>query len=233
MQAVLDFLYTTIFTIGGTPTTLVEILGFITGALCVYLVAKANIWTFPIGIANALFFFVLFLEARLYFDMWLQVFFAAIQVFGWWAWLKAGPNRTALKINPTPKWAIIASLVGIVIFTYLLAPVSREAHGAYPIPDAMTTGLSVAAQILLSFKLIENWYLWIIADLIYIPVYFMKDLYFTSILYVVFLTLCVFGLKHWREVARGDRQMMGPNSSHSAKVAADIEPPPHRITAVS
>jgi nicotinamide mononucleotide transporter len=56
----------------------------------------------------------------------------------------------------------------------------------------------------LSFKFIENWYLWIIADVIYIPLYFVKELYFTSLLYVVFMSLCVMGLIHWRKVR--DRQ---------------------------
>lgn len=213
MQAIFDWLNTAVFSIGGTPTTWAEILGFVTGALCVFLVARNNIWTFPVGILNAAFFFVLFIDARLYADAWLQVFFLVIQVVGWWAWLKAGPNRTKLKINNTKLPAILGTAVFLVVGFFVLTPILRDAHGAYPHWDASTTSLSIAAQALMSYKLLENWYLWIAADLIYIPLYWAKGLYFTSALYVVFLSLCVMGLLHWRKVRDGDAEGRGPNSS--------------------
>lgn len=206
-RAILDFLYSPVFAIGETPTSVAEILGFITGALCVYLVAKVNIWTFPVGIANAVFFFVLFIDAKLYADAWLQVFFAVIQVIGWWAWLKAGPNRTPLKVRRTGVGLGALAVGAVVLATIVLIPILREAHGSYPGPDATSTSLSVVAQILLSFKYLENWFLWIIADLIYIPLYFVKGLYFTSVLYIVFLSLCVLGLVTWRRVYREDQAL--------------------------
>jgi nicotinamide mononucleotide transporter len=220
MQPILDWLYQSVFAIGGTPVTVVELLGFVLGVATVWLVAKANIWTFPIGIVQAGMFFVLFLEARLYADMWLQVFFIAVQIVGWWAWLKAGPNRTKLRINNMPKigWlAIVGVLAG---FVFIMTPVLREAHGAYPVADASTTGMSVIAQFLLTWKLIENWYLWILADIIYIPLYFAKDLYFTSILYVIFLLICIRGLLYWKAVKDGRNDGGGtPNSAYAREVA--------------
>lgn len=215
MNPVLDFLNQTVFMINETPTTWAEIFGFVLGVATVYLVAVNNIWTFPIGILQASFFWVLFIDAKLYSDAWLQVFFIVIQFFGWWAWLKAGPNRTKLTINNTPKWAIPLSLAAIVTFAIIMVPILRNAHGAYPVPDATSTSLSVMAQILLSFKLIENWWLWIAADLIYIPLYFVKGLYFTSVLYVVFLGLCVVGLRHWTRVKRGEGNGKEPNSAYA------------------
>lgn len=215
MQAILDFLYQSVFSIGATPVTIAELLGFVLGVATVYLVAKANIWTFPVGILQCAFFFILFLEAKLYADMWLQVFFIVIQVFGWWAWLKAGPNRTKLIVKNASGLVLGATAVGILIFAYLMVPVLHEAHGAYPVADSTTTGLSVAAQFLLSFKLIENWYLWIAADIVYIPLYFVKSLYFTSILYVIFMAICVMGLRHWKRVQRGDIDSQGPNSAYA------------------
>jgi nicotinamide mononucleotide transporter len=82
----------------------------------------------------------------------------------------------------------------------VLVPILRDAHGSYPVPDATSTALSVAAQSLLSLRLIQNWYLWIAADLIYVPLYMAKGLYFTSILYAVFLVLCAAGLVRWRAI---------------------------------
>lgn len=199
-NAILDWMNTVAFTMGGTPVLMSELLGFVLGVATVYLVAKANIWTFPVGIVQCLFFLALFLNAKLYADAWLQVFFVVIQIFGWWAWLKAGPNRTKLVVKSASRRLLLLTAAAGVIFAYFMVPVLREAHGAYPIPDATTTSLSVAAQFLLSFKVIENWYLWIVADLIYIPLYFAKNLYFTSILYVIFMAICVMGLRHWKKV---------------------------------
>lgn len=219
MRDILDFLNQAAFSIAGTPTSIAELVGFVLGVATVWLVAKNNIWTFPVGIIQAAFFFVLFLEARLYTDTYLQVFFIVVQFIGWAAWLKAGPNRTKLEVGRTPPWLglILALIVGV--FIYAMVPVLHKAHGAYPVADSTTTGLSVAAQLLLTWKFIENWYLWIVADIIYIPVYFLKHLYFTSILYIIFMAICIIGLRHWRRVERGEDEGRGPNSSRATELS--------------
>lgn len=200
LSATLNWLNSPIPLILGMGTSPAEILGFITGALAVYLVAVNNIWTWPVGIINAAFFFVLFIEAKLYTDAWLQMFFIISCVFGWIAWLKAGPNRTPLKVRRITPQVLGVTVIGIGVFVYFMIPVLREAHGAYPMADSTTTGLSVAAQLIMGLRMIENWALWITADLIYIPVYALKGLYFTSLLYVVFLLLCIKGVLYWRKV---------------------------------
>lgn len=219
MRPILDWLYQSAFSIHGEPVTIAELAGFVLGVATVWLVARNNIWTFPIGIAQCVFFLVLFLDAHLYADMYLQVFFIVIQFFGWWAWLKAGPNRTKLVVKNAGLKIMLPTALAIAVFAYLMVPVLHKAHGAYPVWDSTSTGLSVAAQFLLSFKLIENWYLWIIADIIYIPVYFYKSLYFTSFLYIVFMLICFHGLHHWRAVQNGEDDGRGPNSSRALDLA--------------
>lgn len=219
MQAILDFLYQAVFTLGGTPVTIAELAGFVLGVATVWLVARNNIWTFPVGIVQCAFFFVLFFDAKLYADMWLQTFFIIIQFVGWAAWLKAGPNRTKLRIQTSPKWLLAAVAGALAVFVYFMVPVLREAHGSYPLVDSTTTGLSVMAQFLMTWKFIENWYLWIVADILYIPLYAAKDLYFTAILYVIFLGICVHGLLHWRKVRDGKAEGRGPNSSRGTEIA--------------
>jgi nicotinamide mononucleotide transporter len=220
MQAILNFLNSPIGLLFGMSTSLAEIIGFVTGALAVYLVAVDNIWTWPVGILNAVFFFILFIEAHLYTDAWLQLFFVASCVFGWIAWLRAGPNRTALHVRRAPIPLLGFAAVAIGIFIYFMIPVLRTAHGAYPAADSTTTGLSVAAQLIMGLKMIENWALWIMADLIYIPVYALKGLYFTSFLYVIFLLICFKGVAYWRNALIEQRKAEGIRA-----VASEVGPP--------
>src|SRR3972149_5366969 len=75
------------------PISLTEALGFVTGAVCVLLVVEQNIWNFPVGIANNVFFILLFLKARLYGDMALQFVYIALALHGWYWWLFGGEKR--------------------------------------------------------------------------------------------------------------------------------------------
>ncbi|MEV0412169.1 nicotinamide riboside transporter PnuC [Streptomyces sp. NPDC050448] len=187
-----------------------EILGFATGALCVWLVARQHVANWPIGIANDIFFVVLFAQSGLYADAGLQIVFIALAAYGWWSWTHGGGPGTAeaLPVRRTTRteWAVLAAAgaVGVLGLTLLLG---RFSDSTVPFWDALTTGLSLMATYGQCRKLVESWWLWIAADLVYIPLYAYKGLYLTSALYAGFLALCVVGLLGWRRTlpARGAR----------------------------
>ena len=181
------------------PYSLTETLGFVTGAACVYLVVRQNIWNFPLGIANNVFFLILFVEARLYGDAGLQVVYILLGIQGWYWWLHGGAYRTALPVNRArPRTLLwLAGLVALGTAGLMLA--LQAARGSAPFLDAFTTVLSLAAQYLLNRKAIENWYLWIAADVLYIALYLARDLHLTALLYFIFLCLCLAGLWRWRQ----------------------------------
>jgi nicotinamide mononucleotide transporter len=83
----------------------------------------------------------------------------------------------------------------------LTATLSSWTDSVVPFWDALTTALSLMATYGQCRKLIESWWLWIAADVVYIPLYAYKSLYLTSVLYVIFLLLCVSGLLSWRRAA--------------------------------
>ena len=88
---------------GVIPTTFVEVAGFLSGALCVWLLVKQNIWNWPIGIINAVMYIVLFYQAKLFADMALQVIYVILGVLGWYWWLRGGNEGTELRVQRTSK----------------------------------------------------------------------------------------------------------------------------------
>jgi len=188
----------TVFELLGEPVTWAELLGFVTGIACVALAVAQRIETFPIGIANNLFFIVLFVDARLFADAALQVVYIVLGAMGWWVW--ATRDRGPLRVSRASTALLVAMTVGVVATTLVLVPVLRAAHGAAPGWDATTTSMSLGAQLLLNLKRLETWYVWIAVDVIYVPLYLSRDLNLTALVYVVFLGLCVMGWRQWRLV---------------------------------
>ena len=193
-----------LFTLGNDQVSLAELLGFVTGAASVWLTVLARVSNFPVGIANSAFFLVLFLSARLYADSGLQVVYIVLGFTGWWQWLHGGQGRSRLAVARSGWQLIAACAVFTVLATWGLTLLLRSAHDIAPFWDALTTALSLAAQFLLNCKKIENWIFWIAADLVYIPLYAVKRLELTAIVYVLFLAMCFAGAGAWRRALRAD-----------------------------
>jgi nicotinamide mononucleotide transporter len=207
------FLATTIVAIsmhraGGT--TWLEVVSFVTGALCVWLTVKANVWNFPISLLNVAAFLFVFFNARLFADAGLQVVYFILTIHGWYLWLWGGKDRSRLSISRVgPAEAGIVAAAGLCL-TVGLTIYLRTVNDAAPFLDALTTSLSLCAQYLLNRKYVENWLCWIAADLIYIPLYYHKNLYLTSLLYGVFLCMATMGLLHWLAMYREEEEMAEP-----------------------
>jgi nicotinamide mononucleotide transporter len=206
-----NWLNTPVFTSFGAPTTWAEVLGFATGALCVWFVARQNVVNWPLGIANNVLFIVLFVSAGLFADAGLQVVYIVLALYGWWQWVSGGRSggggeRGDLPVTRTsrPQWQTLAA-VGVVGTVGLTLFLDHLTSSTVPLADAVTTVLSLLATWGQCLKKLESWYLWIAADLVYIPLYQYKGLTLTALLYVGFLTLCVYGLYDWRRSCRADR----------------------------
>ena len=181
------------------------------GLANVYLTVRQNIWCWPVGVVMVSLYMYIFFNAKLYSDAGLQVFFLVMQFYGWYHWTR-GPVEHARSLSAVTRlsakgWLLTAA--GVLTGTVLLGTtMGRLTDAALPYPDALTTMLSVFAQFLLTRKILENWTLWIVADVIYVGIYTSKDLYWTAGLYVVFLVLCVKGYRDWkRDVKSGNLEI--------------------------
>jgi nicotinamide mononucleotide transporter len=180
--------------------TWTEILGFVTGAASVLLAVRENAWNWPVGIANNIFFFILFWKTKLYADAILQIVYLVISIFGWWNWVFGGAGHSELPVSKTGRnTTILLCFVTAASTILLTASLRRFTDSSVPFWDGLTTALSLSAQYMLSRKLLENWWIWITADVIYIALYCYKSLYLTGVLYLVFLGMCIAGYSGWRK----------------------------------
>ena len=203
---VIDWLNGTAVTAFGVGTTWAEVLGFATGLVTVWLLVRQHILNWPLGILNVLLLMLVFWTAGLYADASLQIVYVLLGGYGWWAWLYGGERRSHLVVRKTSstEWLWLA-LAGIVLTAGLWAFLAKLTGSTVPFADALTTALSLLATYGQTRKLMENWWLWIAADVIYIPLYGYKDLWLTAILYVAFMALCVLGLRAWYRALRTQR----------------------------
>jgi nicotinamide mononucleotide transporter len=179
-----------------------ELAGFLTGALCVWLLIRQNIWNWPIGIANNIVYVIVFYKSGLYADSGLQFIYMAIAFYGWWNWLHGGVNRSELKANRASAAGLLAYAGVAGATTAILYWILRHTPSTVPFADGLTTALFLTAQFMMSRKLVENWWFWIVGDVLVIGLYVYKHLYLTSGLYLVFLALSIAGLLEWRQAAK-------------------------------
>jgi nicotinamide mononucleotide transporter len=178
---------------------LLEWIAAVAGAVSVYLSARQKIWSWPTAIVNVSLYTFIFYRSGLYSDMGLQLVYLVLSVYGWYQWLHGGAQRSRLQVSrATSKvWAIAAGVA--VVFWLALARYTSTLPGvSLPYLDSGLTTLSLVAQWMMTRKILENWILWIIADIVYVPMYVYKNLYVTAGLYAVFLGLAVLGFVEWR-----------------------------------
>lgn len=180
--------------------SVLEIVAAVVGAVSVWLTARQHLWAWPTAIVNVLLYAVVFHDARLYADMGLQVVYAGLSGYGWWQWKYGGAGHTALRPTRTPGWLWPVFLGGAGALTLALGwTFARHTDAAIPYVDSGLTAVSLVAQGMQTRKLVEHWLVWIAVDLVYVPVFLMRGLYATAVLYVVFLGLAVVGWRAWRE----------------------------------
>jgi nicotinamide mononucleotide transporter len=177
----------------------IEITGAVTGIVAVWLTTRENIWCWPVGIVSVLLYVFVFFEARLYATMGLQVVYVGLALYGWYAWAADekgdGPLRVSRASAPTRA---IAFGVGLAVTVGLGMWLARQTDEALPFTDAGVTSFSLVAQWMQTRKLIENWWLWLAVDIVYVGMNLSQGLMPTAGLYMVFTALAVAGLLQWR-----------------------------------
>lgn len=181
-----------------TPVDWVEVVGFVTGAACVWLATRQHVATFPVGMANNVVLVTLFWQTGILANAALQVVYLVLGALGWWWWVRGGPDAGRLAVRRTPRSVWPLALACATALTVAIALVlTRTAESALPWADAATTSLSLVAQVMMGRKLLGSWAVWIVTDVLLVALYAYLGLYVTAALYVLFLGLCVHGWRQW------------------------------------
>lgn len=211
----------------GYDLSYIEAIGTIFGLLCVWYASVEKRINFYFGLINVTLFAIIFYQIQLYANLLLQIFFFVMNVYGLYAWGKSNDFGDNLKIRWLSKPMLIVTAILSILCIYFLALYINQFFNTltviavkliqvfipnitmpelqpdpYPLMDAAVTVLSVVAMVQMTRKLVENWLLWVLIDVISIILYIEQGVYFMALQYVILTFIALNGSRAWIKAAR-------------------------------
>lgn len=188
----------------------VELIGAILAVAYLFLSINGNVWLWFLGFGTSSFYLIIFYQNQLYADMGLQVYYLVVSVYGWIYWIgkgnladkpKTNIETKSLKKSDWFKTVIIIALIQVVLYWILKAvPKYLNIPEAYfPLGDAFTTSASIVATWMLARKIIDNWLIWIVVNAFSMGMYVFKEMYITSVLFLIYTSMAVVGYYKWKK----------------------------------
>jgi len=176
----------------------IELIGTTAGLLYVWLMAKQNMWCWPIGLIYIGASYIVFFNANLYAELASHTVYLALTFYGWYAWLQKKKEKsfsvTTLSVRDI-AFLILTNIILSMCFGFLLATYTNN---VLPYTDALVAVLSFTGMWLSAKKKIENWHIWMIVNFISIGMYFRQSLYFYMVLYILFFIMAIIGHQTWQ-----------------------------------
>ncbi len=186
----------------------VEAIASLFGVANILLIVKRSVWNFPAALAMVALTGVVLWDAKLYSDAGLQAFFFVVNLLGWLLWARNRGEEGEIIVDRLGALGRVGWIALAMLATYgwgLFMAINTDATN--PWWDASVAMLSVAAQILMTRRYIDNWHWWIVVNILSIGLYWQKQLYWFTGLYVIFLGMAVWGLVEWRRAEARQRGM--------------------------
>jgi nicotinamide mononucleotide transporter len=187
---------------------MIEYIAVIFTLACVYYTIKNKVVAWPLGIVGVSAYLWLFYSIDLYAEVVTQIVFLGQSFYGWYNWMKVGDKPAApitrlfSEVDTKMVYHITSVVLGATLLVYWLI-MALYYNGiitqpSVPIIDSFTTATSLVANYYLAKRYIENWYLWIFVDLIYVGMFFYKEVYLTAGLYLLFFFMAIQGYRKWK-----------------------------------
>lgn len=181
------------------------------GFIAIFLQIKQNAWYWGVSIVMVSMYIFVYIEAKLYADMSLQVYYLIVGFYGWWAWLfgkKVKESRKSIPVSVTSnKQWIYISLFSVGSFFGIAYILIYYTNSDVPWWDAFTTALSFAATWMLARKKLENWLIWIVVDITSSVIYFYKGLYPTMGLFIFLSGMAIIGYQAWKKDMTNEKEL--------------------------
>jgi len=177
-----------------------EAAGVLFSILYLVLAIRESLWCWPAALLASLLSVVVLFEARLYSEAGLNVFYAAMAVYGWYQW-RYGGRRAGRVALPISTWSVRAHLLALggsvaasVVVGFLL---HRYTAAAYPYVDSLVTVASIVTTYMVARKILENWLYWLVIDSVSLYLYVARELYLYAGSFALYLMLIVIGWYRW------------------------------------
>ncbi len=192
-----ELLFSTALTLWGLDTSWLELIA----VLLAFAMILCNIielhWGWPLAAISAMLYFFLFWSQSLYGEALLQVLFVVLALWGWSVWLR-GIEGAPLPVTRMPvRQRFTLTWMGSVLWLSTGTVLLNFTDTDVPWWDAFPTAFSLVGQYLLAHKRLENWGVWIIVNIVAAGLFAWKDLWLTTLLYLVFIALSVVGWRTW------------------------------------
>jgi nicotinamide mononucleotide transporter len=174
----------------------IEIIAVFFSLISVILTAKNKIWCWPVGIIGAIFYGILFYQNQIWANMVLQSIFISQSIYGWYKWRKKDKKRISW-LRKSMRTYIIAT---IGLSTTIIYMILLNYGDNSPLLDSITTTLSLTAMMLMAYRKMDSWVIWIISDIIFICLFISAGLYLSAFIYFIFLINAIFGLINWSKI---------------------------------
>lgn len=196
----MDALFAPAFTLLGSPVTWLELAAFGMSLAMVACNMRVHPAGWPLAIGASVLYGLLFAQSRLYGEAALQGVFIAASLWGWWQWLRgtdaSGAVLTVRTLSGRQRLQVAALTLAAWPLLGLL--LQRFTDSDVPYLDALPTVGSLAGQLLLARKFVDNWAVWLAVNVVSVGLFAVKALWLTVLLYAIFAVLSVLGWRAWR-----------------------------------
>lgn len=180
-----------------------EIIAAALGFVAIFLQIRQNVWYWFVSIIMVSMYIYIYIDAKLYADMSLQVYYLAISFYGGYLWLygkSSNDHKVPLSVSFTARrLRILLMTISVILFFLMAWFLINFTDSDLPYWDSFTTSLSFVATWMLARKKIENWLIWIVVDAVSVGIYIYKELFPTAVLFFFLTLLAVVGYRQWKK----------------------------------
>ena len=189
-----------------------EITGVVFGLLSVWLAKKNDISVFPTGMISTSIFVYLLLKSGLVGDMLINAYYFGMSVYGWVIWTRVNDQKQTTpitRINQQEWRYLLLLFVGSLVFVYGVYQWFGLWNSSTAMIDTLTTAIFFSGMWLMARRKIENWIFWIVGDIISVPLYLIKGFSFTSLQYLIFTFIAIYGYLEWKKILDNHPAIVG------------------------